>query len=396
MLYQSELSIDEDSIKFIVLSEDIQQANVTVYDIPIIDDDDDDTYERFNYRLLNLHQGDGGVDVYVSQSDETFNEATLITNASYHALSDNQKLDQGSYVFYLTEPGQTEVVFQSSAIDYYYSAQYVMVIRQNNGAGTSSYVIDKVSNSSTVEYVDLNAEAEFRAYNAIGQNELLPQYHGQVSLHVNQHDDVSPIESLSYGQLSDAITIENGDYSVDLVTSDQQLPLLSNHLLSLPENANKTIFFYSDEENVDDDGDGNVDENGDGIVDEKELTIHSLVVNSSSRESIYDHEMKLINLVDTDDFSAVTFYFVRADETIDTAFYQRTLGFADSTDLTLKNNTYQVYVVAKYNSSDIILSNFELILDEGSVDQFVVVELDESAPTGYKTSVLSQGGNNDE
>jgi hypothetical protein len=98
----------------------------------------------------------------------------------------------------------------------------------------------------------------------------------------------------------------------------------------------------------------------------------------------------MINLVDSSEFSAFTIYFVRNAETIETAFYKKAVSFADSELLYLKNNTYQVYVVAKDNSSEIILNAFELILDEESKEQFMVVEVDNTAPTGYKVSLFDQ------
>jgi len=400
MIYQSQLTIEDDVIQLVVLTSDVTTPEVTVYYIPVFDADDDDSYELFNLRVLNLYSNnpadgtaadDSAIDVYLSQSDETFNEATLYGSSAYQALSDNQKYDQGSYVFYITKAGEEEVLFQSSAIEYYYAAQYIMVVRENSGAGTSPYVLDKMSNSSITEYIDLDAEAEFSLYNGVATNELMPTYLGNLSLYVNTLDDSAEIESLAYGELSETISTENGDYSLNLLSSESKDLLLTNHLLSLPNNANKTVFIYSDVVDVDDDNDGDVDEDGDGVVDEQELNIHSLVVDNSLRESIYDHEIKMINLVDSDEFSIVSVYFVRSDETIDSAEYKRTLGFADHEALYLNNNTYQVYIVATENSSEIILSSFELNLDEDSNDQFLVIEKSSTSATGYKTAMLNQG-----
>ena len=265
-----------------------------------------------------------------------------------------------------------------------------MAIRENNGVGSSPYILDKVSNTSIASYIDFNSEAQFTAYNAISHHDLLPDYQGTFSLHINGVDDSPEIEALPKGELSQSIALAKGDYSIDILASDQGEALLKNHLLSLAENTHKTAFFYADEVAVDDDNDGDVDENGDGIIDELQLDIHSLVVMNSSRSSIHDHEINMVNLVDSDDFGAVTIYFVRSDETIETALYKHAVSFASSESLYLKNNTYQVYVVAKDNSSDIILNAFELTLDEESKEQFLVIETDEDQPTGYKVSLFDQ------
>jgi len=239
-------------------------------------------------------------------------------------------------------------------------------------------------------FIDFNSEAQFNAYNAISEHELMPNYQGKFSLHINGVDDSPEIEALALGELSQPVSLAKGDYSIDILVSEQETSLLKNHLLSLDENMHKTAFFYLNEVEVDDDNDGDVDENGDGIVDEIELELHSLVVSNSSRNSIYDHEIKIINLVDSNDFSVVTLYFVRSDETIETTTYKQAVSFASSGSLYLKNNTYQVYVVAIDNSSSIILNTFELILDETSNEQFLVVEADDTQPTGYKVNLFDQ------
>jgi len=390
VVHTDSLKINKDAIHLIVISEDILEPSVTTYDIDIINDDDDMTYDRFNFRILNMHAESEGIDVYISKADETFNEADLIGQFSYQELSVNQKFDQDDYIFYITAAGNSEILFQTNDVNFSYSNQYIIAIRENTGVGASPYMLDKMSNSSIESFIDADSEAQFNAYNAISNHELLPDYQGVFSLFLNGVDDSPEIEALSVGELSSPVELAKGDYSVELTITDENDLLLKNHLLSLEENTHKTAFFYLDEVEVDDDNDGNVDENGDGIVDEIRLDVHSLVVNNSSRNSIYDHEIKMVNLVDSSEFGAFTVYFVRNDETIDTAVYRKAVSFASSELLYLKNNTYQVYVVAKDNSSDIILNAFELTLDEESNEQFMVVEVDEASPTGYKVSLFDQ------
>ncbi|MBA6348398.1 hypothetical protein [Colwellia sp. BRX8-9] len=390
VVYTDSIKINNDAIQLIVIGEDILAPSVTTYDIDIIDDEDDDTYDRFNFRVLNMHDDSEGIDVYLSKADETFNEANFIGSYSYQELSVNQKFDQDDYIFYITTPGSTEILFQSNDISFSYSSQYIIAIRENDGVGSSPYMLDKMSNSLIESFINTDSEAKLNAYNAIGKHDLLPDYQGEFSLYLNGIDDSPEIEALSLGVLSQPIELAKGDYSVDLVVGDGNEVLLKNHLLSLGENSHKTAFFYIDEVAVDDDGDGDVDEDGDGNIDEIQLDVHSLVVSNSSRTSIYDHEIKMVNLVDSTEFGAFTIYFVRSDETIESAFYKTAVSFANSELVYLKNNTYQVYVVAQDNSSEIILNAFELILDEESKEQFMVVEVDDTAPTGYKVSLFDQ------
>jgi len=390
VIYEDALTVTEETIQMIVLSDSILSPQVIVHNIPVIDDEDDTTDDLFNVRVLNMHSNQQAVDFYFSKDNESFNEATIIGQYTYQQLSDNQKFAQDDYVFYVTTAGSDEVLFRSNSIPFAYSAQYIMVVKDNLGAGTSPYVLDKVSGSTISEYVDAEAEAQFSAYNAVAIHEQLSDYQEAFALHINGVGDTPAIAFLPYGEMSNTLTLASGDYSLDLTTTEEKTPLLSNHLLSVIENTNKTVFFYAEQEYVDNDNDGNIDENGDGIIDEIDVNIFSLVIENSLLTSIYEHEIEIVNLIQSDEFSQVEVFFVRQDETITSAANHREINYKDSRDISLKNNSYQVFVVAEDNGSAIILNSFELILNEDSTEQFLVLESSSNSPTGYKTTMFSQ------
>ncbi len=388
LIADGQLDVQKEAIQFIVLSQDITAPTVDVYNIDVVNDDDDATNDLFNIRFLNMHSQ--AVDVYMSESDETFNEAELIGQYSQGELSENLKYEQDEYIYYLTNAGESEVLYQSSEVDFAYASQYVMAIRENLGTGTSPFAIDRISSSSTIEYLDANSQAQFRVYNGISKHDLLPSYQEQIDVYVNGIDDSPEVSNLAKGGFSETLVEENGDYSIDVSIANSDERLLKNNLLTLAENANKTVFLYLKEDNVDHDGDGDVDEDGDGLVDEIEISINSLVVSNSINESIYYHDISLVNLVDHDDFSSIKFYFVRSNETIETADYSKSIAYTTAESLSLRNNTYQVFAVAQENSSDIILSTFELTLDESSNGLFLIIEQDDFSATGYKVSLAEQ------
>jgi hypothetical protein len=390
VIYENSLVIATDTIHMIVLSDSILSPQVMVHSIPVIDDEDDTTDDLFNLSVLNMHSNQQAVDFYFSKENESFNEAVLVGQYSYQQLSDSQKLDQDDYIFYITTAGSDEVLFRSDSITFAYSSQNIMVVKENTGAGTSPYVLDIMSDSAVIEYVDAEAESQFSAYNAVASHEQLNNYQLSFDLHINGVSETPVIKSLSYGEVSSALTLASGDYSVDITNTEDNTPLLSNHLLSLVENTNKTLFFYAEQEYIDTDNDGNIDENGDGIIDEIEVNLFSLMVENSLLSSIYEHEIEIVNLIQSDDFSQVAVYFVRQDETIESALYNRDINYKNTSPLLLKNNSYQVFVVAKDNGSSIILNSFELILNEQSNEQFLILETSENSPTGYKTTMFTQ------
>jgi len=396
-IYESQLTVNSDTVEFIVIAEDIKALNVLVYEIPVRDDNevnDDNDDEVFNIRVLNIHTWSEGVEIHYSESDETFNEAKLLSQTTYTEMADNQKVAQGDYIFYLTSVGSNEVLFTSPDIAFPYAAEYIMVIRANTGAGSSPFTLDKVSTSSIVEYSDINAEASYRVYNGIIEHELLTDYEESFDFHINSIDDSPEVFELTFGQFSPSILTNSGDYSMSLVTSNTQNPMISNHLLALNENVDKTIFFYLLEEAIDEDGDGDIDEDGDGHIDEIGITVNSLVVNNSPNESIYSHQMTVINLIDqdeiNDDFINIKVYFVRNDEVIETADQYLTAIFANPSSVELLNNTYSIYTIGTLDSSEIIITSTELVLDEESKNQFIILEKDIDSSTGYKMTFANQ------
>jgi len=122
--------------------------------------------------------------------------------------------------------------------------------------------------------------------------------------------------------------------------------------------------------------------------------MNSLIVDNNQSDSIYSHQMKVVNLIDQDeiidDFTNIKVYFVRSDEIIETAEQYITATFAKPSAVELLNNTYTVYVIGRLDSSDLILSSSELILNEDSKDQFVILEKNLNSATGYKMSFANQ------
>jgi len=388
-LYESQLRISGEEIKFLVFSGDVNLPDILEFDIPIIDDENDEDNDLFNLRVLNIHPVGGGVDVYMSESDETFEQAALLGNYAFGTLSENQKIDQDDYLFYLTSGGSSEVVYRSNEISLNSVRQVVISIRENAGSGESPFVIDLVSNT-IVEYPDVDAQSRISIYNGIIKHELLPNYLGLIDLHLDGLDETPEVTGLAFGDYSEAFLTDFGDYSLSVTIPDTQDFLIENHLLTLDANSVKTIFFYTLLEALDEDGDGDIDEDGDGVVDGYEITTNSLVVENSQSQSIFEHQINVINIID--DFENVRIFFVKNDETTETTNNRVTAIYARPKTITLANNTYSVIVIGQDGSSEIILATLELTLNEETNELFLLLEESEQEISGYRILVSDQKG----
>jgi len=373
LLSQEQIKIDGENLHLIVFSGDVLAPQILNYDIPIIDDDEDDDLDLFNIRVLNITNEGVPFDIYFSDSDETFNEAELMGTFGTLELSENQKIAQSQYVFYATLAGETEVVFQSNEVTFSYTTQYVLSLRENIGVGSSPIVLDLLSSSGAINLPDDDSEARVRFFNGMQASDLLPTYSGSIDIYTDAASPEPEITHLSSNQFSDSLDKDNGDFSVRILDADTQEKFFSSQLLSLPENTYKTIFYYIQEEAVDDDGDGIVDENDDGIVDAYKPVLRTLESTVSEGSSIYEHQVKVINLVDSREFTRISVYFVKSDEIISTAEANPSVVFGNLQTLFLRNNTYQVFAVAEIDGTDIILTQDELVLDADSTPLFLIL-----------------------
>jgi hypothetical protein len=395
IIYESSVFIPEDTTALYVLTESFPNPIITEYFVPEIDLEDDTTNDLFNLRFLNVHPDFDRFDVYISASDETFNEAVFMGSHPYLALSENSKFEEGEYIFYVTDSDTNELLFTSETVSYAFNSQYIVAFRENFGAGEFAFVLDNIGPTTFSEYQASNAQAEFRIYNGILTSDLLEDYEGDIAISVSNlfgesASEQQVTETLGLGSFTPVFTVENGDYVFDTSVSDSTSFLLQKQLISLPANVQRTLFYYTRESAVDADGDGDIDENGDGIIDETEAVVQTLVVNNSNRERLYEHEIEIINLVESDDFAGVTFYFVKSDETIETAEIKQTVGLATPRSLLLRNNTYEVYATAEVDGIDILLNSQLLTLDESSPEQFLLFEKQSDGASNYSMKFIQQ------
>ena len=121
---------------------------------------------------------------------------------------------------------------------------------------------------------------------------------------------------------------------------------------------------------------------------ELEDETNTLTVDNSNRSSLYDHQMKMVHL--TDEYAAVDVYFVRHNETIDTAQYSLYSKVFDSATVTLPNDSYDIYVTTNQIEGELILASYSIVLEEDSGDLFLVFEDGGSDNDNFTLTVSKQ------
>ncbi|WP_448548521.1 DUF4397 domain-containing protein [Thalassotalea fusca] len=374
-IFEQSVDIKNDNTQLMVVSGDFNAPKLTVYQYEDESPDDDDN-EEYTFRWLNLHTTGENIDVYISDEHETFAQATLISSLSHELMTDSFYNDLGKYKFYITLSGQQEVLFESEEVNFAYQSQYIMVVRDNTGPGDSLYSIDKLSKSASIERLDdIYATAELRVYNGAKAS-------ASIDLYLEQFGDSPVFSNVQLSNFSDTMSLAFGDYSMHVKEHTSNEEFINNHLLTLTANSDKTVFFYTDYPEDDDSDD-------DSDSDTPELpTVMSLTVDNSNRVSIYDHQINVINFIQ--EHTLLDIFFVRSDETIETAQYKLTNQNDNVGQIVLPNNTYRVFVTTMEEGSQLLLAQTEFSLDENSGDLFIVTEQDDEYGTDFSVVVTKQ------
>lgn len=394
VFHTQNLQVSQDNVTFLAVTGDISDPEILSYNIPVIDDDADDDNDQFNLQVLNLSTSVGTIDIWLSEEDETFEQASLIATVAETVLSDNIKVDQEDYIVYVTATGSTEVLFESTEISYNTTSQYIIAVRDNETISTSPLTIDNMSNGLLTNYSPQNSAAKVRFYNGVNTTDLLTEYNGTIKIESDitnlDNDAEVTIDELALGSFSNSVEVNTGDYAITASDAENGFVLINNQRLSLPQNTDRTVFLYSREEYVDADGDGNFDENDDGEIDEIKVITNLISVTNSARDRFFDNVITVINLIDNNDFSRVSVYFVKSDEVIDTAQNSLSAELANPASINLLNNTYELFVIATIDGVEQILGREMITLDDDTPDQFLLIEERAGPVSDYDIKLVPQ------
>lgn len=325
--------------------------------------------DHFRLFAIALVSDQSSYDLYMSDAGAPFEAANLLGTINYEGFQeltywdgddDSDDFDEGDYTVYLTAPGSSEVIFESPTVDFAFATEYVMVIRGTTGAVEGDVQVDLVLNSSSVtSLADTDATAQFRIYNSLNGDATM-----DVTLDGN--DDNGTSLNIASNTITDFTEVEFGDYRLSATSSADANLTFNNRLVTLNQGESKAIVLYQEE-----DGD-----------------LTSLSFSESTLPQEFDKEVFAVNLVP--DFADVDLYFVRNDETIESArFLISSIDFGESKSLTLPSDFYELVAVFDDNEDTQVLLDRTAITGINEDQNYIIsIELDESSPTGYKIQLL--------
>lgn len=314
---------------------------------------DDSLTDSFKLYVASLLTADTAYDVYISDSDAGFADASLVATVNYQQISEPLEFTLGSYIVYITEAGSTDVLFTSSSYSFSYLTEYVLVPRIASGPLQGNIAVDVINNTTTVtQLTDIAATAQFRLYNSVDSTEPSDIY----------LNDSIAFTSLASDTFSGYLQLDAADYRLT-ATDLQGNALLRNSLLTLNQGESKAVVLYKN----------------------SNAAFTSIVVEESSLPQIYDFDLNVVNVIT--DYPSLSLYFVQPNETIDTTgYYITSLSQGAQTDINLPDGEYRILLV--YTDSN----KNKVLLAESESEQFVAgrnyLLVAEPDATDYKLSLL--------
>ena len=347
----------------IVMSGDFSNPVITHY-----------SYERetmedhFRLFALSVTVDESSYDFYLADSGDPFEAAHFLGTVTASDMmeleywdpdDDSDYFDEGEYTIYLTEPGSTDVIFESQTVDFAYETEYLLTMRDVSGAIQTGLVVDAILNSSSVTALtDVEADAQYRIYNSTNNSAPLSVTFGGNT----DEEDVS--FTLDAGELSEFSEIRYGDYRVTVTDTSDELAPLNNKLITLNQGESKAILIYA-----------------------KDGALGAATFVESGLPQAYDKTVNFINLVE--DFDDVDFYLVRNDETIDTAEYDlQNLEFGESDSEVLPSDYYEVIAVYEDENEEQILLDRTSLFGFTEEENYIVTVEPADTATGYEINIL--------
>jgi hypothetical protein len=365
LLEQMSIKLEDGKKSLIILSGDYESPSFAEHSF-----EREDLSDHFRLFVTSVIADQSSYDLYMSEAGAPFSAANMLGTINYQGFDElaywaadsvSDDFDQGEYVLYLTLPGQSEPLFETPTINFIYDTEYVLVLRNTSGAIKNNIEVDLIINATTVgNYADADASSQYRLYNSLDNSGAI-----HLTLDGNNAGSSASLD-IADNSVSEFNTITFGDYRLSATAAASNGLNFNNRLLTLNQGQSKAIILYQDAFN----------------------NLTSLSFLESTLPQVFDHQLSAVNL--TPDFSDVDLYFVRKDETIETAEYRiSSLDFAETKTLTLPSDYYELIAVYDDdNDTQVLLDRTELIGINQEHNYIITIEKTSLSPTGYQINLL--------
>ncbi|MEM5549739.1 hypothetical protein WNY63_03175 [Pseudoalteromonas neustonica] len=348
----------KDSVtQLLVMNSDFAEPAINELSVPTTSDDG-----KLNLGFYNIAGENISFDVYLANDDGLFDTAELITSPTYLNELDLKSIDEGYYTLYLTQSGDTNVIFESATVYLNDNASYVMMVRPSYATQDDGIALDIVTSSNSVTQLKHQAaQGQVRFINTIDD-------YSQTRFTVTRGAQSYPSELTANDTYSNYLELAPNSYSIAM-TNDTGDNIVDNFLLTLEREQSNVGLFYTD----------------------KEFGPRMMTLKEDLTPSSYSHKVSVVNLLDSyagQNIVDVDVVFTLNGETVDDAKNRVTgIDQYSQESVVVDNETYTTYVLYEDNGQQIVL------MQQGDMDfsqegnYILILEHDEASSTGYKMTL---------
>ncbi|MGE6451388.1 DUF4397 domain-containing protein [Shewanella baltica] len=294
-------------------------------------------------------------DAYIAKADKGFADAVMLGSVSYGEVSTPQILDTGDYKIYLTAAGTTNISYTTASINFKTKVPYKLILRESFGASAAKISLDSVDSTTNVRnHVALESSVDFRVFNGLATHNV----------------DVKVVSSKQEALFSNVapfgVTAYQGaefnDFGVSVFDHGTQNKLLDNVLITLNQDDIKTIFIYEQ-------------------ATEQGSQVKAMEMKQTQTPSPYSFKFDIVSFADK---SNLTVYFLKANDTIETAVNKITaVNPASPQSVTVPAGEYSIKVIAVENGTKTVVYASDLMDFSNEDNVTMVLNKDPATSFGY-------------
>ncbi|QYJ70906.1 DUF4397 domain-containing protein [Shewanella sp. FJAT-51649] len=294
-------------------------------------------------------------DAYIAKADQSFADAVMLGSVSYGEVSTPQILDTGDYKVYLAPAGTTNVSYTTASINFKTKVPYKLILRESFGASDAKISLDSVDSTTNVRnHVALESSVDFRVFNGLATHNV------DVKVVSNKQEalfsNVAPFGVTAYQGA------EFNDFGVSVFDHTSQAKLLDNVLITLNQDDIKTIFIYEQ-------------------TTEEGSQVKAMEMKQTQTPSPYSFKFDIVSFADK---SNLTLYFLKANDTIETASYKiSAVNPTAPQSLVVPKGEYSIKVIAVENGTKTVVYASEMMDFNNEDNVTMVLNKDASTSFGY-------------
>lgn len=222
----------------------------TVIDNPIVQTQTDSDGNEIPITTLGVQFAEsaslgGNVDIYLTKFGAPLADATPTATLGFGEVSDQVTVTaDDDFEIRVTPVGSTDPIYDSGQITLAAARNQVFLLLDYFGPGDNVLRIASIANGSSSTLANASLPSELRLAHFVANTSM-------VDLYLNDTNDAPEFTGIGFGDFSDFVALEAGEYPVNVTPPGDNLTFLYEHNLVLAPGESRTLVITGDADTED-------------------------------------------------------------------------------------------------------------------------------------------------